>query len=203
MGVSIQYTPLAHSYCSLLVKRYTCTIFCAMSAHIPAGLLCIQPSTLYLSKSKSAQEHSPTCKNGCMSTLIYRYSSWRWHAACHLDEPGFLSLRIKVPASAKRGVSETPDSADVFGFPTIRGDSRSRPVFCTFSYGFGCLWAVMGCASYDEPMHMCELSLSKQAAEAFFILVALILALCLCDDVWVFYGRVQTLARARLWLGRR
>ena len=57
------------------------------------------------------------------------------------------ALRIKVLASAKRGVSETPNSADMFGFPTIRGDSRSRPVFYTFGYDFGCLWAVMGCAS--------------------------------------------------------
>ena len=139
MRVTIQDTPLAHSSCSLLAKRYTYTIFCAMSAHIPAGLLCIQPSTLYLSKSISAQKHSPICEYGCMSTVFTEHFSWRWHAACNLDEPGLL----------------------------------------------------------------CELSLSKQAAEAFFFLVALIFALCLRDNVWVFYGRVQTLPRALLWRGRR
>ena len=108
-----------------------------MSAEIPAGLLGIQQSKS--SHTLSGQEHSPSSKGGCVSMLFTGYCSWRWHAACSLNEPCLLR----------------------------------------------------------------ELSLSKQAAEAFFFLVALILALSLCDNVWVFYGRVQTLARALLRRGRR
>ena len=63
--------------------------------------------------------------------------------------------------------------------------------------------AVARCMHLSELGLLCELSLSKQAAEAFFFFIALILALCLCDNVWVVYGRVQTLARALLWRGRR
>ena len=63
--------------------------------------------------------------------------------------------------------------------------------------------AVARCLHPNELGLLCELSLSKQTAEAFFFLVALILALCLCDDVWVFYGWVQALPRALPWRGRR